>query len=142
MSLYVELMRHFSLLFRKRLISVDLIIKRSDNSIIFVKRGFPPYKGYWALPGGFVKFDETLEEAAVREAKEETGLDIELKKLAGVFSKLNRDPRGRILSVAFAAKVIGGEIKAGSDAKEVKAFKTLPKKLAFDHAEILKTAEV
>lgn len=138
MSLYVELLRHVSLLFRRRLISVDIAIERKDGSIVFVKRSFAPFKGQWALPGGFLKFDETVEEAATREAKEETGLEVEIDKVIGVYSNLKRDPRGHVISIVLKTREVGGVLKSGSDAEDVKAFKEPPEKLAFDHGEILK----
>lgn len=142
MSLYVELLRHFFGIFKKQLITVDVVIKRKDSSIVLVKRKFPPFQGHWALPGGFASYGTTLEESAVREAKEETGLDVRITKLVGVFSDPKRDTRGHIITTAYLAEEIGGELKAGSDAAEARAFKKIPKKLAFDHAEILKKAGI
>lgn len=140
MSLYVELLRHVSLLLRRTLITVDLVIKRSDGSIVLVKRAFDPFKGYWALPGGFLKFGKSVEETAIREAKEETGLDIEIEDLLGVYSGPERDPRGHIISICLIARYVGGELRAGSDAAEVKSFKKPPEELAFDHKEMLRKA--
>lgn len=140
LSLYVELLRHISLLLRRTLITVDVVIKRADGSIVLVKRAFDPFKGYWALPGGFLKFGKSVEETAIREAKEETGLDIKIEDLLGVYSDPKRDPRGHIISICFAAREVGGELRAGSDAAEVKSFLKPPEKLAFDHKEMLRKA--
>ncbi len=125
---------------KKPTLSVDAIIVRKDDSIILVKRKNPPFEGMFALPGGHVKYGETVEAAVVREAKEETGLDIEIKELFGVYSDPDRDPRGHAVSIVTICGEIGGKLKAGSDAAEVKSFKELPEKLAFDHKKILKDA--
>lgn len=119
-------------------LTADIIIQYEDNSIILIQRGNDPYKGSWALPGGMMDEGETIEQTAIREAKEETGLDVELVKLLGVFSKPDRDPRGRFISVLYLAKPVGGTLKASSDAKEfirTKDFAHLP--LAFDHNEMI-----
>lgn len=142
MSLYVELLRHVSEVIKKTFITVDLIIRRPDGSIVLVKRAFPPYQGYWALPGGFLEHGHTVEETAMREAKEETGLEIEIEKVVGVYSDPKRDPRGHIISVCLLTREVGGELKAGSDAEEVKSFKELPAEFAFDHKSMLKDADI
>ncbi len=122
-------------------LTVDPIITTNEGEVILVKRVFDPYKDYWALPGGFVEYGETVECAAIRGAKEETGLDIKLEKLAGVYSGLNRDPRGHSISVCFLCKTVGGELKTSEETKAAKALsknelKTM--RLAFDNEEILK----
>ncbi len=122
------------------LLTVDIVIQRKDNSIILIKRKKSPFIDYWPIPGGFVEYGETVEHAAIREAKEETGLDVEIEKLIGVYSDPDRDPRGHVVSIAFLAKEVGGELMANTDAKEAKSFKKIPKKLAFDHDKILKDA--
>jgi len=118
-------------------VAVDVVLLREDGSLVLVKRGREPFKGYWALPGGFVRWGETVEEAAVREAGEETGLEVELRGLVGVYSRPDRDPRGHVISVAFLAVEVGGELRAASDAAEVRCFRELPAELAFDHAGII-----
>ncbi len=120
-------------------VTVDVIIDVGGR-IPLIKRGSPPFKGYWAIPGGIVEEDETVEEAAVREAREETGLEIERLRLLGVYSEPGRDPRGRSVTIAFAARVEGGEPVSGSDAADVALFDPtdLPGGLAFDHGKILK----
>jgi 8-oxo-dGTP diphosphatase len=115
-----------------------------DRSIVLVKRLYPPFKGQWALPGGFVEYGETVEAAAIREAKEETGIDVNLIKIVGVYSAPNRDPRGHIVSICFIGREMSGELRPDTDAKEAISFQasSLPKKLAFDHEQMLADAGV
>lgn len=121
-------------------VTVDAVILE-EGHIVLVKRKNPPYKDMWALPGGFVEYGETVEEAAIREAKEETGLTVGIVRLLGVYSDPKRDPRGPTVGVVFICKRMGGELKAESDAKEVKEFsiRDLPS-LAFDHGMIVADA--
>lgn len=106
-----------------------------------VRRKNDPYRGKWALPGGFVEYGERVELAAAREALEETGIKVKLDGLLGVYSDPDRDPRGHTVSICFTAKWAGGKMRAASDAKEVGIFRKIPwKELAFDHAQILKEA--
>jgi ADP-ribose pyrophosphatase YjhB (NUDIX family) len=115
--------------------TVDIIIEL-QGGIILIKRKNPP-EG-WALPGGFVDYGETLESAAFREAKEETGLDIELIKQFHTYSDPKRDARHHTITTVYIAKAHGNPI-AGDDAKEIGIFKkeALPEQIAFDHREIL-----
>ena len=122
-------------------ITADIFIFDDDFNFILIKRKNDPYKDCWALPGGFVEYDESVETAAIREAKEETSIDVELKNLVNVYSKPDRDPRGHTITVAFTAKGNMDERKADSDAKEIAIFS--PENLdeieiAFDHEEIIK----
>jgi len=122
-------------------LTVDPIIITNEGRVILVKRVFDPYKDHWAIPGGIVEYGETVENAVVREVKEETGLDIKIEKLIGVYSDPRRDPRGHFVSVCFLCKPVGGSLRTSKETKEVKAFskeevKSL--KLAFDHEKILK----
>jgi len=120
-------------------LTVDIIILVKDK-IVLIKRLNPPYQGTWALPGGFVDIGETVEEAAVREALEETGLDVELKEMVGVFSDPKRDPRGHTVTICFTS--LGhGTLTASSDAQDAELFDPddLPE-LAFDHKKILQAA--
>lgn len=103
----------------------------------------PPYKDYWALPGGFVEYGETVESAAVRETKEETGLDVELGGIIGVYSKPGRDPRGHIVTICYLAHKTGGNLFADTDASDVRWFelnKISKIDLAFDHLKIIDDA--
>ncbi len=122
------------------LLTVDALIIY-EGKIVLIRRKNPPYQGQYALPGGFVEVGETVEEAVVREAKEETGLDINLQKLLGVYSEPERDPRGHTVSVCFLAKG-SGNLKAGSDAKDTGLFSMneIPR-LAFDHNKIIEEAK-
>ena len=125
------------------LLTVDAVITDEKGKIIFIKRKNPPYHGLWALPGGFVEYGETVEDAVLREVKEETGISVEIRGLLGVYSDPKRDPRGHMITVCFLASKIHGELKADTDAAEVSSFKiddALGMKLAFDHHEILKDA--
>lgn len=127
-------------------VTADCVIVGEDGQgsrrLLLVRRGNEPFKGCWALPGGFMEMDETLEECARRELKEETGLETtarfeELKS----FSTVDRDPRGRTITVAFLAVVAMSEVKGSDDAAEARwfALDELPE-LAFDHEEIVQTA--
>ena len=126
---------------KKITLTADPIIITGDKKVVLVKRVFDPYSDHWALPGGIVEYGETVESAAIREAKEETGLDIRIEKLTGVYSDPDRDPRGHFVSVCFLCKPVGGEIKTSEETKEVKAFskdEIKGIKLAFDHGKILR----
>lgn len=118
--------------------TVDIIIEFEDKGIILIKRKNPPYG--WALPGGFVDYGESLEESAIREAKEETSLDVTLIKQFHTYSAPDRDPRHHTITTVYIAKVKGGTPKAKDDAKEIGVFtqENLPPNLAFDHEKILK----
>ncbi|MDP2766382.1 MAG: NUDIX hydrolase [Candidatus Methanoperedens sp.] len=121
------------------LLTVDALIIY-EGKIVLIKRKNPPFEDRFALPGGFVEVGETVEEAVVREAKEETGLDIGLIKLQGVYSDPSRDPRGHTVSICYLAKG-RGKLKAGSDAKDIRLFDLyeIPE-LAFDHNKIIENA--
>lgn len=121
------------------LLTVDALIIY-EGKIVLIRRRNPPFKGLYALPGGFVEVGETVEQAAIREAREETGLDIRLIKLLGVYSDPSRDPRGHAVSLCYLA-LGSGNLKAGSDAKETRLFSLgeIPR-LAFDHNKIIENA--
>jgi 8-oxo-dGTP diphosphatase len=122
------------------LLTVDAVILK-DGRFVLIRRKNEPFKGLWALPGGFVEAGEKVEDAARREAREETGLDIELLALLGVYSDPKRDPRGHTVSIVYLAKPAGGELRAADDAEEAALFGTLNyPDLAFDHAIILNDA--
>jgi 8-oxo-dGTP diphosphatase len=118
---------------------VDVVIAMPGDRVVLVRRKFPPPG--WALPGGFVDAGETLEAAAVREAREETGLEVELLDLVWVYSDPRRDPRGHTASTVFLARA-AGEPSGHDDAEEARPFAwdALPSPIAFDHAEILRDA--
>jgi 8-oxo-dGTP diphosphatase len=121
------------------LLAVDIIIELLDypaNTIVLIERRNPPHG--WALPGGFVDVGESLEQAAMREAREETCLDVTLKKLLGCYSNPQRDPRGHTVSPVYIAEAHGTP-QAADDAKNLRCLSltVLPQELAFDHALIL-----
>lgn len=118
---------------------VDIVIP-TEEGVVLIRRGTDPYKGMWALPGGFVEVGETVENAAVREAKEETNLDVELERLVGVYSDPHRDPRGHNVSVTFLARITGGNAEAATDADEVAVLDPSSVELAFDHRKIVEDA--
>jgi 8-oxo-dGTP diphosphatase len=128
------------MVYKNPVLTVDGVIIK-NHSIVLVKRSKPPFEGQYALPGGFVEYGETVELALIREIVEETGLKVKIKNLIGVYSDPNRDPRGHIISLAFRAQIIGGELSSGSDASEVRLFdiRNLPR-LAFDHEKIIQDA--
>jgi 8-oxo-dGTP diphosphatase len=121
------------------LLAVDAVILFQEG-IVLIKRDRPPFAGSYALPGGFVEIGETVEAAVLREAREETGLVIELLGLVGIYSNPARDPRGHVVSAAFLA-LGSGELLAGSDARSAHVFllQSLPS-LAFDHDRIISDA--
>ncbi|MHC1598786.1 MAG: NUDIX domain-containing protein [Candidatus Methanofastidiosia archaeon] len=108
--------------------------------ILLIRRKNPPYESFWALPGGFVEYGETVENAVIREIKEETGLVIFAPILIGVFSKKNRDPRGHVISCAFLCNHTLENFSPGSDAADARIFElgNMPKNIAFDHQDIIK----
>lgn len=128
-------------------VSVDAVVfgytSEEGLTLLLIKRGIAPFKNSWALPGGLVGNEETLEAAVTRELIEETGVSINYLEQLYTFGSLDRDPRNRSISVAYYGLVKQGSftIKADTDAKEVAWFnvKKLPK-LAFDHADIVKKA--
>src|SRR5271157_3440752 len=121
-------------------LTVDAIIIL-ENRLVLVKRKNPPYKGNFALPGGFVAIGESTEKAVIRESFEETCLLVEIVKLVGVYSDPQRDPRGHIVSVCYLAKG-SGSLKSGSDAFSAELFEleSIPE-LAFDHNKMINDAK-
>ncbi len=122
-------------------VTVDIVVFSGDAlSVLLIQRKHPPFEGHWALPGGFIEMEEPLETSALRELEEETGVtDVALTEV-GVFGAPFRDPRGRVITIAYTTVVEKStlNLKAGSDASEVAWFPNtdLPK-LAFDHSEII-----
>ena len=123
-------------LFQNPLPTVDIIIEIESRKIVLIKRKNPPYG--WALPGGFVDYGESLEEAAIREAKEETDLDVKLNKQLHTYSDPKRDPRHHSISTVYIARA-KGRPQARDDAIEIGVFteSNLPDEIAFDHRSIL-----
>ena len=127
----------------KASVAVDLVIftvREGALQVLLIERGVPPFKGQWALPGGFVLDRETLEEAARRELEEETGVrDVYLEQLY-TFGDPDRDPRGRTIAVAYYALTPPAPLRASTDAANAAWHPAArPPKLAFDHSRILKT---
>ena len=120
-----------------------VITKENEPKVLLIQRGNEPYKGQWAFPGGFMNMDETTEQCAVRELEEETGLKVCNIQQIGAYSKVDRDPRGRTVTVAYLAIIDKPEaVKGLDDAAKAQWFplSALPK-LAFDHEEIIKDAK-
>ena len=125
-------------------VTTDCVIFTYEDwklKVLLVKRGGEPYKGEWALPGGFLRNDETAKEGALRELREETGLEASAVGELGVFSDPSRDPRERVITIAFYALVKSSEVEGGDDADEAAWFSIdeLPQ-LAFDHSDIINAA--
>ncbi|HDJ33016.1 MAG TPA: NUDIX hydrolase [Bacteroidetes bacterium] len=127
-------------------VTADCVVFRrspENTEVLLIRRGKPPFRGMWALPGGFMEMDETLETTARRELEEETGIRTDRLQLIGVYDQPDRDPRGRTISAAFLAENEPGSAKesAGSDAEAARWFnvKNLPE-LAFDHRLIIEDA--
>lgn len=125
-------------------VTADCIVmtREDEPKVLLIERGHEPFKGCWAFPGGFMNMDETTEQCAIRELEEETGLQITDIQQLGAYSKVDRDPRGRTITVAYLAFVDTPlPVKGQDDAAKAQWFsiKNLPK-LAFDHEEIMKDA--
>lgn len=127
------------------MVTVDAVVftlAKNKARLLLINRRNEPFKGKWALPGGYVGIDEELEDAVVRELAEETGLvNVPLEQMY-TFGRCGRDPRGRQITIAFIGILREGQnkIKAGDDAAKVRWFdiKNLPKDMAFDHNEVVK----
>ena len=135
-SIFPDLIFYFPMhKYKNPLPTVDLIIEY-DSGIILIKRKNPPYG--WALPGGFVDYGESLEAAAVREAREETGLDVHLVRQFHAYSEPERDSRFHTITVVYIARAKGIP-RAGDDAADVGVFAgdKLPEDIVFDHRDIL-----
>jgi 8-oxo-dGTP diphosphatase len=123
------------------LLAVDLVVRDAAGRLLMIRRKSDPFKGYTALPGGFVEIGETVEEAARRELMEETQIAAGKLRLVGVYSDPRRDPRGHTCSVAFLTQVGRVEATAGDDAEAVAwVSEWQGLKLAFDHSKIIADA--
>ena len=113
-----------------------------EPHLLLIRRSNPPFAGHWALPGGFVDMNETAQEAARRELREETGVDDQDLHFFGYFDAIDRDPRGRTISFAFLACADTAPLASGADDASEAAYFPLNKlpKLAFDHAEVTTAA--
>src|SRR5256885_5574951 len=136
----------FSYQYPRAALTVDCVVFGFDEGelkVLLIERALEPFKGKWALPGGFVRVDETLDEAARRELEEEAGLRNVFLEQLYTFGAVDRDPRERVVSVAYYALVepTKFKLKAATDASDAQWFPVnkLPK-LAFDHADIVKAA--
>ena len=119
-----------------------VITKETEPKVLLIQRGIDPYKGCWAFPGGFMNMDETTEECAIRELEEETGLKLSTIHQIGAYSKVDRDPRGRTITVAYLAIIDAPvEVVGQDDAAKAEWFplSDLPH-LAFDHYDIMQDA--
>lgn len=119
-----------------------VITKEAEPKVLLIQRGADPYKGCWAFPGGFMNMDETTEQCAIRELEEETGLKLTTIKQIGAYSKVDRDPRGRTITVAYLAIIDKpAQVTGQDDATKAEWFplSALPE-LAFDHADIMADA--
>jgi 8-oxo-dGTP diphosphatase len=127
--------------------TIDAVILTEDNSIILIKRRYPPFQDYYALPGGFINKGETPKQALFREVKEETNLNVKIISKIGYYKEEGRDPRGRVETTAFKCSIIGDKsiMRSGDDSKHVEIIskdQLNEIELAFDHAKILKDAGV
>jgi 8-oxo-dGTP diphosphatase len=127
------------MIYKTTKITVDGIIKRG-NEILLIKRRNIPFKNSWALPGGYLEYNEKTEDAVIREIFEETGLFTEIINLIGVYSDPKRDPRGHTVSIIYELRIIKGKLESGDDATDVNFFNlnNLPDNLSFDHKKVIK----
>jgi 8-oxo-dGTP diphosphatase len=124
------------------LLTTDCVVVDAKGRVLLVRRGHPPFKGKYALPGGFVDVGETVEDACRRELKEETGVKAGRLELLGVYSDPKRDPRGHTCSVVLLTRIARAIPKAGDDAAAAEWVEDWSKlDLAFDHAKILSDAK-
>lgn len=126
------------------MLTADCVVINRQGEVLLIQRRNEPYRGCWALPGGFMEMDETLEHCAVRELEEETGLVVaeDELRLVGVFSSIGRDPRGRTVTGAYRVDVVETQsVRSGDDAAAARWFSlnALPP-LAFDHSTIIARA--
>ena len=121
-----------------------VITREAEPKVLLIQRAIEPYKGCWAFPGGFMNMDETTEQCAIRELEEETGLKLDTMHQIGAYSKVDRDPRGRTITVAYLAIIDKPvQVNGQDDAAKAEWFpiNNLPH-LAFDHQEIMTDAKL
>jgi 8-oxo-dGTP diphosphatase len=118
---------------------VDIVIKDKKRGVLLVKRNIEPYKGYWHLPGGLIRYGERIENAAKRKAFEETGLIIKIKKFIKIYDDPKIDPRGHVIIIVYLAYPIGGKLKVNKkENSDARFFQRLPRNLGFITKEIIK----
>ena len=121
-----------------------VVTREAEPKVLLIQRAIEPYKGCWAFPGGFMNMDETTEQCAIRELEEETGLKLDTMHQIGAYSKVDRDPRGRTITVAYLAIIDKPvQVNGQDDAAKAEWFSinNLPH-LAFDHQEIMTDAKL
>lgn len=127
--------------YKRPALTADCVVFDRAGRLLLIKRGHAPFKGKWALPGGYVDYGERVEDAALRELKEETGIEGRIVRLVGVYSDPKRDPRGHTISTAFLVRPKSAKAASGDDAEHaefVADWRSLT--LAFDHNAILADA--
>ncbi|MHA2006972.1 MAG: NUDIX domain-containing protein [Promethearchaeota archaeon] len=130
------------------LLTVDAVILMNDGKdIVLIRRKYPPFQNFYALPGGFVETGETVENACIREAKEETNIDVKIVRLIGVFSDPTRDPRTHTVTIAFLCEPKTKHVKpkALDDAAALELIplsKISSLELAFDHTKIIQDSKI
>ena len=125
-------------------VTADCVVFCNDSdglSVLLIERANEPFKGCWAFPGGFMEMEENAEDCAKRELKEETGMEVRSLEYLGTFSEVNRDPRGRTITIAYYAVVEKSDVIGADDASQARWFPidSIPP-LAFDHDKILRMA--
>ena len=136
-------MSHYTYKYPRPAVTADCIVITRNNEVLLIKRANEPYKGAWAFPGGFLNMDETTSECAIRELQEETGLEVEDVYQVGTYDSVDRDPRGRTITVAYVCVIDEAEeVKGADDAAKAQwwSLDSLPE-LAFDHEQILEDAQ-
>lgn len=144
LGIFREIIMEYTYRYPRPAVTADCIVitRDADPKVLLIQRGNEPYRGYWAFPGGFMDMDETTEQCAVREMMEETGLDVSELKQIGCYSKVDRDPRGRTITVAYLVVIASPvPVRGQDDAAKAEWFSlsAIPK-LAFDHDEIISDA--
>ncbi len=119
-------------------LTVDAVIADREGRVLVMERGTEPFRGTWVLPGGYVDPGETVEQACIREVREELGLEVKLTGLIGIYSEPGRDPRGSVVSIAYRAEVVDGTLTVTAEARAhrwLEPDEVVP--MGFDHARIL-----